>query len=96
MIMGIAIENGSLPLATMATIKEVVTELLWASVVAKIPVTSPKNGLLAAVMKVSIVPLPRPFMPPAKVDIPIKNRNKKAAAKMTLRIVGLGRFAATG
>ena len=94
-IIGIAIENGSLPLATMATINDVVTELLCASVVARIPVTSPRKGLLAAVINESIVPFPSPLIPPARVEIPTRNRNRKAAARKTLNIVGLGRFVGT-
>ena len=95
MIIGIAIEKGNFPLATIATIKDVVTELLWARVVAKIPATKPKKGLFAAKMKLSIVPFPSPLMPPAKVEIPTRKTNKKLTAKNMRRMVGLGRLLAT-
>ena len=95
MIIGMAIEKGSLPLATIATIKEVVTELLCARVVAKIPVTRPKKGLLAAVIKLSIAPLPSPLIPPERAEIPIKKTIKKAMAKTTFNMTGLGRLDAT-
>jgi hypothetical protein len=83
MMIGIAPSMVNAPAATSPTVIEVVVEELWTSVVARIPMKSPTNGLEVRSISVSAKPLPKNLNeePDERVGSPLDQRLRKALAK---------------